>query len=331
MDLDAYLAATAPDRVRLDALLRAHRLSGAEADELVELYQRVGTQLSVVRSAAPDPTVVAHLSVMLASARNRATGTSTGTWRAVGRFFTHRFPAALYRLRAWWLSMMAANVAVTAVMMWWLLRHPEVEQSVLSQQEIDQLVNHKIEGYYSAYAASHFGLQVWTNNAWVTAICIGMGIFGLPVIVAMFQNIANLALLGTLMTRHDRAGLFWGLILPHGLLELTAVFVAGGVGLRIFWSWIEPRGLTRIQSLAREGRTAGGIALGLVGVLAVSGVLEAFVTPSPLPTWARVGIGVVVWLAFMAYVFVVGRAAASRGESGDIDAGLLEDRVATAA
>ena len=53
-------------------------------------------------------------------------------------------------------------------------------------------------------------------------------------------------------------------------------------------------------------------------VLLVSGVLEGFVTPSPLPTWARITIGVVVELLFLAYVFVVGRAAARRGVTGDV-------------
>ena len=56
----------------------------------------------------------------------------------------------------------------------------------------------------------------------------------------LFQNVTNLAVIGSIMIRHDRAAHFWGLILPHGLLELTAVFVAGGVGLRLFWSWVEP-------------------------------------------------------------------------------------------
>ena len=133
------------------------------------------------------------------------------------------------------------------------------------------------------------------------------------------------------MTRHGQGEHFWGLILPHGMLELTAVFVAGGVGLRLFWSWVEPGQLTRSQSLAREGRTAGTVALGLVAVLLVSGLIEAFVTPSGLPTVARVGIGVVAEACFLAYVFVLGRNAVHRGHTGDLDAALLEDRVATQA
>src|SRR3954467_7662315 len=116
MDLDAYVAAHAPEWERLEQLPRSRRLSGAEADELVERYQQVATHLSVVRTSAPDASLIAHLSSLLSRARNRAVGTRTGTWRGVRLFFVDRFPAALYRLRWWWLSTLAASVAVTAVM-----------------------------------------------------------------------------------------------------------------------------------------------------------------------------------------------------------------------
>ncbi|KQW48726.1 hypothetical protein ASC77_08295 [Nocardioides sp. Root1257] len=331
MDLDAYVAAHVAEWRRLEDLSRRRRLSGPESDELVERYQQVATHLSVVRTSAPDAHVVAYLSTLLARARNRASGTRTSTWRGVRGFFVDRFPAALFRLRWWWLGTLAANVVVTGVMMLWLLGHPDVEQSLLSPEQVDQLVSHDFEDYYSEYAASHFAAQVWVNNAWVAALCIALGVLGLPVIYLLFSNIANLAIIGSIMIRHDHGAHFWGLILPHGLLELTAVFVAGGTGLRLFWSWVEPGALTRTHSLAREGRTAGTIALGLVAVLLVSGIIEAFVTPSGLPTWARIGIGLLAEGVFFAYVFVLGRDAARRGQTGDLDAVLLEDRVATQA
>src|SRR6478752_4877955 len=292
MDLDAYVAAHAAEWQRLETLTKTRRLTGAEADELVERYQQVATHLSVVRTSAPDPSLVAHLSSLLSRARNRAAGGRTGTWRGVRLFFVDRFPAALYRLRWWWITTLVVNVVVTGVMIWWLLDHPLVEQSLLSPAEVRQLVEHDFDDYYSEYAASHFAAQVWVNNAWVTALCLALGVLGFPVIYLLYSNIANLAIIGSIMIRHGHAGHFWGLILPHGILELTAVFIAGGVGLRLFWSWVEPGELTRAQSLAREGRTAGTVALGLVAVLFVSGMIEAFVTPSGLPTWARIGIGV---------------------------------------
>jgi uncharacterized membrane protein SpoIIM required for sporulation len=331
VDVDAYVGAHGAEWERLEQLVKQRRLTGAESDELVERYQQVATHLSVVRTQAADPVLVAHLSSLLGRARHRAAGARVGTWRGVALFFTERFPAALYRQRRWWLGTMAASVAVTAVMMVWLLDHPNVQQSMLSPREVDRLVNNDFEGYYSEYAASHFAAQVWVNNAWVAALCIALGVLGVPIVFLLFQTMSNLAVIGSIMHREGAGDRFWGLILPHGLLELTAVFVAAGVGLRLFWAWVEPHGRTRSQSLAHEGRTAGTVALGLVAVLFVSGLIEAFVTPSPLPTWARIGIGVVAELCFFAYVFVVGRAAVARGATGDLDDDLLEDRVATQA
>jgi uncharacterized membrane protein SpoIIM required for sporulation len=331
VDLDAYVHTHRGTWQRLEALTKRRPRSGAEADELVDLYQEVATHLSVIRSAAPDPQVIGHLSALLSRARTRASGNQAAGWSGVADFFLRRFPAALYRTRAWWLTAMLTSYAVTAVMIWWLLQHPQVESALLDPKQVRQLVDNDFAGYYQQSAASHFAARVWTNNAWVAAICVAMGVFGIPVIYVLFQNVANLALLGSIMIRHDRGGLFFGLILPHGLLELTAVFIAAGVGLRLFWSWVAPGDLTRSQSLAREGRSAGGVVMGLAVVLLVSGIIEAFVTPSPLPTWARVGIGIAAEVAFLVYVFVPGRRAARAGWTGDVDSALLGDEAVTAA
>ncbi len=329
MDIDAFVAAHAPRWRRLEQLSRRRSLTGAEADELVDGYQEVATHLSVVRSAAPDARLVAYLSSVLARARTRTTGTRTTSWRDRVTVRVATFPAALYRLRRWWLATMAVNVAAAAVMMAWLVQHPGFESALVSPAEAERLVNVDFEHYYSTYTASHFAGQVWTNNAWVAALCIALGVLGLPVVYLLFQNVFNVAVVGALMLQHHRGGLFFGLILPHGILELTAVFVAAGVGLRLFWAWVDPGPRTRTQSVAHEGRSAASVALGLVVVLLVSGTIEAFVTPSGLPTWARVGIGILAEAAFFAYVFVLGRAAYLRGETGDVDASLLEDRVAS--
>jgi len=320
VDLDAFVAAHSGEWSRLEHLARHGSPSGGEADEILDLYQRVATHLSVVRSSAPDPSLVTYLSSLLARARTRSAGTRSVAWADLGGFFTETFPAALYRTRRWWIVTAAANLAVAIVIGWWFLSHPQFESSLMSPAEIDKLVNTDFQHYYSEFAASHFAAQVWTHNAWLTAICIALGVLGVPVVYLLFENALNLGVVGAIMINHDRGALFFGLILPHGLLELTAVFVAGATGLRLFWSWIEPGPRTRSRALAEEGRSAMAVALGLVVVLAVSGVVEAFVTPSSLPTWARISIGVLVEAAFLTYVFTVGRWACQRGATGDVSA-----------
>jgi len=320
VDLDAFVAAHQGEWSRLEHLARHGSGSGAEADEILDLYQRVATHLSVVRSSAPDPSLVTYLSSLLARTRTRSAGTRSVAWSDLRGFFTDTFPAALYRTRRWWILTMLVNVAASLVIGWWFLSHPQFESSLMSPSEIDQLVNTDFESYYSEFAATSFAARVWTNNAWIAALCIALGILGVPVVYLLFRNVLNVAVIGAIMINHDRGDLFFGLILPHGLLELTAVFVAGGTGLRLFWAWIDPGPRTRVQALAEEGRSAIAVALGLVVVLAISGVIEAFVTPSPLPTWARISIGVLAELAFFAYVFTVGRWACQRGATGDVSA-----------
>ena len=330
MDVDAFVAAHGERWRRLEQLARRRTLTGAEADELVDGYQEVATHLSVVRSAAPDAALVAYLSSLLARARTRTTGSRTVSWRDGGVFLARTFPAALYRTRRWWLATLAANVLVAAAMTGWLLRHPGLQSALIPPEQADRLVNVDFERYYSEYAASHFAAQVWTNNAWVAALCIALGVLGLPVVYLLFQNILNVAVIGALMIDHQRGSLFFGLILPHGMLELTAVFVAGGVGLRLFWSWVAPGPRTRARAVAQEGRVAAAVALGLVLVLLVSGVIEAFVTPSGLPTWARIGIGAAAEALFLAYVFGPGRRAVRAGATGDVDTASREDEIAVA-
>ena len=318
MDLDAYLMAHQAQWQRLEELTGRRRLTGAEADELLDLYQRVSTHLSVVRSASPDPSVVTYLSALLARARGASAGARTSTWADLVGFFTRTFPAALYRTRWWWGATALASIALAALVAWWSVDHPEVWTSRMTPAEIQAYVGTDFENYYSEFPHGEFGTLVWVNNARVAALCIALGVLGLPVLLLLASNVVNVGIAAALMLSYDRGGLFFGLILPHGLLELTAVFVAGGVGLRLFWSWVEPGAMGRVESFAKEGRTAIAVALGLIAVLFVSGSIEGFVTPSGLPTWARIGIGVVVEGLFLAYVFVVGRAAAQGGATGDV-------------
>ena len=326
MDLDAYVSEHAGQWRRLEHLTRKRRLAPPEVDELISLYQRTGTHLSVIRSRSPDPALVARLSRIVLAARGAITGGSAFSWRTVGRFFTATFPLAVLQAWRWWAAVGVAFTGLAFLMMYYVAAHPDVQAAFLSDADIKQIVDSDFAGYYTANQAQNFALQVWTNNAYLAGKCLAAGVLILPVIYLLAQNLFNLGLVGGVMIGNGRSAEFFGLIAPHGMLELTAVFVASGVGLRIGWAWIAPGpGRTRGRALAETARSGMLVALGLVGVLAVSGLIEAFVTPSPLPTAARVGIGVLAWLGFLAYVVVLGTRARQDDLSTDLDTELNED------
>ncbi|GAA5044093.1 putative membrane protein SpoIIM required for sporulation [Thermocatellispora tengchongensis] len=321
MDIEAFVGAHKGTWDRLEYLVRHKRsLSGAEVDELVDLYQRVATHLSIVRSRSADAALVGRLSALVARARAAVTGAHTPAWREFVRFFAVSFPVVAYRARWWWLGSAAAFYAVATVIGFWVAGDPQVQAAVGTPEEITQLVEHDFADYYSANPAGSFAGQVWVNNAWVAAQTIVSAILlGLPIPYILWQNAANVGVIAGLMGSRDRLDVFFGLITPHGLLELTAVFLAAAVGLRLGWTAVAPGARARMQAVAEEGRAVMSVALGLVAVLLVAGLIEGLVTPSGLPTWARIGIGVLAEVVFLAYVLVFGRRAALSGETGDVE------------
>lgn len=320
MDVDAFVFAHRDTWNRLDQLVKdRRRLTGAEVDELVELYQRVSTHLSMLRSASSDAALIGRLSGLVARARAAVTGAHAPLAVEFTRFWTVSFPVVAYRAWRWWLATAVAFFGIAIVIALWVAGSPEVQSTIGTPSDIDQLVNRDFASYYSEHPAMAFGLQVWTNNAWVAAKCVAFSVLlGLPIPLVLFENAANLGVVGGLMFAAGKGDILLGLLVPHGLLELTAVLLAGAAGMRLGWSVIAPGDRPRSQVLAEQGRAVVSIAIGLVAVLLVSGFIEAVVTPSPLPTFLRIGIGIAAEAAFLGYVVHFGRRAVRIGETGDI-------------
>ncbi|MCW2548780.1 MAG: rane protein-like protein, partial [Mycobacterium sp.] len=314
MDLDVFVATHQGEWQRLEALLKKARhprhMAAGEVDELVELYQRTATHLSVLQAGAPDPVTVAKLSVLVARARNVVVGSRQAAWKDVARFLRVDFPAILYRTRWWWTAVAAAFLLVSFGWAAFLTTHPAALNALVPPENVSQIVNHEFADYYSSAPAQDFAAHVFTNNALIAAGCVVSGVLlGLPVFFLIYQNAVSVGVVGALMVSNGKADVFFGLILPHGLLELTSVFVAGGLGLKLGWSIVDPGARTRGQAFAEEGRSLVSGAMGLTLMLFISGLIEGFVTPSGLPTWARIGIGATAETCFLLVVFVLGRRA----------------------
>ncbi len=319
MDLDAFAAAHRDQWERLDVLVSRRHLSGGEADELVTLYRTCARHLSRVRSAAPDPQLIAELSTRVATARGRLTGTREVRTHAVRRFVLQALPAALYRIRWWTCGVMVAEIVLALVVGMWTLHSPEAMAALGSPEELDKYAHEAFESYYSTYSAPDFAAQVWTNNARIAAICVAGGVTGFLPLYLLYSNAMALGQAGAIMTDHDMLGVFLSLISPHGLLELTCIFIAGAAGLKLFWTLLVPGPRSRSTALAAEGRALITVAVGLTAALALAGFIEAFVTPAPIAWPVKITIGTGALALLWAYTLVLGRSAVAAGVTGDLE------------
>jgi uncharacterized membrane protein SpoIIM required for sporulation len=321
VDVDRFILRNQDSWARLEQLSAAARsrraLPPAEVDELVQLYQRASAHLSHARTERADPALVVRLTRLVAGAGNVLYGTRGRSATGVARFFTTSFPAAVWHLRRAVVAAALLFLVPAAVVAVWLANSDAALEASAPDAVRQAYVEDDFEAYYSSSPAGQFATEVTVNNIQVSILAFAAGIL---VCVAtayiLVLNGANVGVAAGLFAAVGEQPKFWGLILPHGVLEISAVIVAGGAGLAIGWAIVAPGDRTRGEALADEGRRSAVVILGLMLAFVVAGVVEGFVTPSGLPTAVRVAVGLAVGTAFWTYVVVLGRAAAIRGYTG---------------
>jgi uncharacterized membrane protein SpoIIM required for sporulation len=322
VDIDGYIARNELTWRRLDELTRrarrgVSRVTPDELDELVQLYQRVSAQLSYARTYYRDPALTARLTRLVAAASGVVYGKRARSWRTLRTFFVVTFPAAVWHQRRA-IAVAAVLFVVPAFLVAvWLLNDTVALDASGSPGERRHYVDEQFEQYYSEQPSAQFFTQVTTNNIRVAFMAFALGsLLCLPGALILVYNSLALGQAAAWMISEGDTLRFWGLILPHGALEITAIVVASGAGLSLGWAAIAPGDRTRGQAMMEEGRRAVVIVLGLMATFVAAGLIEGFVTGSGLPAGIRVAIGVSAWTVFVAYLYVQGRAAAALGYTG---------------
>lgn len=327
MDIDRFIVLHEGEWRRLAELSRragrgGRNLTGSDIDELIPLYQRVSLHLSQARTVHRDPGLVRRLSAVVSAAHASIYGARTRRFAALGRFLGWTFPAAVWTCRR---QMAAAALllwgsAIVLGLVFWLA--PGRLDLVLPSSVRRAYIDKDFVDYYSNNPSIVFFSDVTTNNILVSVLAYGFGaVLVLPGAWILFQNGANLGVVGGLFASEGR---FWNTfmvyVVPHGLLELTAITVAGGAGIRVGWTLFSPGDRNRSEALGDEGRRSITIIMGGALAFVGAGIIEGFVTGAPaIPAAAKIAIGVAAWLGYLAWIFGRGRAAVAAGYSGSLE------------
>jgi len=291
-------------------------MSLAQRHQFLDLYQRTSAHLSQLRSTTPDDALDARLTRIVADAHHALYGQRKTDRRQALRFFNETFPAAVWHIRR---QILAAALLffVPAIIVATWLGVSEQAQDTIPPALAETYVNEDFESYYSSEAAAEFATTVFINNIFVSFLAFALGIaFCVGTGYVLINNGVAVGTAGGLFAGAGELEKFFGLILPHGLLELSAIVIAGGAGLVLGWTIISPGDRARTDALADEGRRSVVVVMGLVLVFLAAALIEGFVTGAPLSTLTRVGIGAGAWVAFTLYIVVFGRRAAAHGTTG---------------
>jgi uncharacterized membrane protein SpoIIM required for sporulation len=312
-----FVSAAKPRWDRLESLVAQidrhgiRSLDSARIDELALDYRAVTSDLALARGRAYDPALVAYLNRLGAHAHAYVyLGTSRTGWSAVRKFLTGTFPREFRRSRLPIATCAALTIVCAAIAYTAVLREPANAYALLPPGEIpavSQALHDTNFGFDRAFAPL-MSSEIITNNIRVAAVAFAGGMTcGVLTLWIVLQNGLMLGGVGALFARANFGLDFWATIAPHGVIELSAIQVAGGAGLLLAAAIVAPGRVRRVDALVRNARRAGTLVLGTAAMLVVAGTIEGFVSPQRLSPELRIGIGALTAVALVLYFGLAGR------------------------
>jgi uncharacterized membrane protein SpoIIM required for sporulation len=147
--------------------------------------------------------------------------------------------------------------------------------------------------------------MIMTNNISVSFLAFAFGMtFGLGTLYLMVFNGLLLGAVAGLCHTHNLGIPFWSFVLPHGVIELTAIFMAGGSGFLLATALLSPGDLPRKQALVGRARQAGRLVLGCVPLLVVAGIVEGFFSPALLPASVKFSVAGILFALLLGYLLI---------------------------
>jgi len=303
---------------RLEALVRragrsgVRALNAAEVAELGRLYRGTTSDLAFARGRGYDSALIEYLNRLVARAHAFVYGGAAESgWQRIGHFYSQTFPRE-FRRSFGYVAICAALTIVCAVVAYVIVAaHPAQAYALLPDDMVPDHISKSLHdsnfGFDRAFAPA-MSSAIITNNIKVAFIAFAgaatLGIF--TVYIIAFNGL----MLGGLGALYANAGFgydFWATVAPHGVIELTAIQVAGAAGLLIVGGLVFPGRLRRRDAVVANARRAATLIWGVASMLVVAGTIEGFISPQRWPPEFRIAIGVCTAVALVLYFGFGGR------------------------
>lgn len=277
---------------------KSRKVSAADIDRLTLLYKKTSAHLAYVRSLHPADELTLYLNQLVSRAHNLTYKQQAASWKQFTHFFgTHVISLVQKRLPfiglAAFLFILGGLFGYVAV---W--NDPLNLYDVLPEGMAEQIDPSRLGEGHDTLNNPLISTAIMTNNIKVAILAFVSGVtFGLfPLYLLLFNGL----LVGALAATFHQAGkgyAFWAYILPHGVIELTAIFIAGGAGLYMGYRMLVPGRYSRKHQFWEAAKESGQLLLATLPLFVVAALIEGFITPSTtLSLEAKYGVAVVTLL-----------------------------------
>ncbi len=290
LNLKRWIARREANWKRLDVLLRQiekgglKSLSALDIRELASLYRSVSGDLARARTHHVGDRLIQNLQTLTARGYSQIyQGSRHQEWQSVRDFILWGFPAIVQKTRAYTALATAIFLGMGLIAWWFAWQDPVFMSLMVPEKLIETVRDGKL------WMGSILGIEplastnIMINNIRVSFSAVAGGVTaGLLTIYILALNGLLIGAIATLVGQNGLAYPFWAFVLPHGALELPAIFLAGGAGLLIARAIVFPGKYKRIDALKYYGTQAAQLVFGIIVLLVIAGLIEGFFSPNPV-------------------------------------------------
>lgn len=272
------------------------------------MYRQTAADLSTAREDPGSAPLAQYLNQLLGRAHNLIYSGRPSRPAGILHFYAHTFPSSFrhalpYTLAA--VGLFAAGAAAGIVM---AVADPGFERFILGGRMMDTIERREMWTHGIVAVKPFASSAIMTNNlavalaAFATGMLAGAG--------TLYLMLFNGILIGVVGAACHRAGMslsLWSFVAPHGVLELPAIFIAGGAGLLLARGVLAPGTLPRRDAITEAGGDAVQLFLGVIPLLVVAGVIEGFVSPTAVQPAVKILIGAALFVLLLFYLLVAAR------------------------
>ncbi len=283
-------------------------LSRSDLQELSLLYRQTAADLAAIREDRASVHFARYVNQLLVRAHNTIYSGHRASPRTALSFFVDAYPAA-FRRHLKHVALATVIFAIAAIFGAILTyQNPDFKVKLLGPQMVETIDRHQMWTHSIVGIKPVASSAIMTNNMSVGFTTFALGITGgLGTIYMMAFNGLLIGVIGMACFLAGMSLQLWSFVAPHGVLELPAIFIAGGAGLRIAQGLLFPGVLPRRDSLARAGFEAVQLLVGTIPILIIAGLIEAFVSPTNLPVALKFSMAAALFVLLNVYLFGLGR------------------------
>lgn len=276
-------------------------LNPKEIKRFIHLFRLSSHHLAYARTHYPNQDIVVYLNALVGKCHSHIYAVKKVSSRGIFSYLTHGFPQALKKERLLILSSLGVFTFGFILSLLMVLYNSAYASLFLPQQIIDVISAGEMGG--GAWNYPLMSSYIMINNISVSLRAFVWGIaLGIGTIYILFVNGGLLGALTALVYLHGNPLQYWSLILPHGIIELTAIFISGGAGLMLAKGLLLPGQHSRIQSVIKAAKNSVSLIMGVVIMLIIAGIIEGFFTPLPISAAIKLLFAAVTGLLLVVYI-----------------------------